>query len=252
MSIDIAKRSTINLYDPVEQVQQFVLSQGQASCDMTVPTQFHVNSSAFKVTSGEQVVANVASSILSNAQAISDEVSRAYASEASLQSDISSETANRASADSTLQTNINTQAGRITQEITDRQSAVTAEQGRATGAEALLQENIDSEATSRASADTAEQTARIASDATLQSNIDNEAALRASADTTLEGKIDAQKARIDAILNLSTEELNQFHEIVTAYTNADSSLQNLITNLTTEFTALKAVVDNLAPPPSDP
>ena len=101
MSIDIAKRSTINLYDPVEQVQQFVLSQGQASCDMTVPTQFHVNSSAFKVTSGEQVVANVASSILSNAQAISDEVSRAAASEASLQSDISSETANRASADST-------------------------------------------------------------------------------------------------------------------------------------------------------
>lgn len=60
-------------------------------------------------------------------------------------------------------------------------------------------------------------------------------------------KVRTEKDRIDHILNLSSQDLDTFKEIVTAYTNADSSLQNLITNLTTQFTALKAVVDSLAP-----
>ncbi len=69
---------------------------------------------------------------------------------------------------------------------------------------------------------------------------------RQNDDATLQSNIDAQKAHIDAILNLSTAELDTFKEIADAYTAADSNLQTLITNLTTDFNALKAVVDALA------
>ena len=62
---------------------------------------------------------------------------------------------------------------------------------------------------------------------------------------TLQANIDAEHGRIDGILSLSTEELNTFNEIATAFQNADSNLTTLINTLTTDFTALKDCVDLL-------
>jgi chromosome condensin MukBEF complex kleisin-like MukF subunit len=52
-----------------------------------------------------------------------------------------------------------------------------------------------------------------------------------------------EKARIDAILNLSSSDLDTFREIADAYQNADSNLQTLITNLTTDLAQLRADFD---------
>uniref|UniRef100_A0A6C0JTA4 Uncharacterized protein n=1 Tax=viral metagenome TaxID=1070528 RepID=A0A6C0JTA4_9ZZZZ len=241
----VYKRSQINLYDPIEQEFHFTLSQGLSSCDVDVPTPFHVQSSAFKVTSGNSVVENVASSILTNASAVLTEKTRAEAKEAELKTELDAEVTSRISADSLeavarqlVQTNLNT-------ESTARASADVA-----------LQQSIEQEASSRLSADLSAQDQIMAIQTahyTDKQSADQDRTLIrsefATADTALDNKITVEKERVDSILALSSEQLNSFREIADAYASADSNLQTLITTLTTEFNALKAVVDSLAPPP---
>lgn len=248
-------RQRLNLTAPSgEKLFLTQLSSGAAltaegTMTMTLPT--------LKLVSGESTIDNVATKIISNTTAVATEATTRAEADTALQANITAEAAARATAvnneattrstaDSTLQTNINAEA-------TAREAADTTLQG-----------NITTEATARAAADTAEAAARAAADTTLQTNIDTEVSARQSDvqtlntalvtevtnrqndNATLQFNIDDQKARIDAILNLSTAELDTFKEISDAYTAADSNLQTLITNLTTEFNALKAVVDALA------
>ena len=248
-------RQRLNLTAPSgEKLFLTQLSSGAAltaegTMTMTLPT--------LKLISGDQTIDNVANKIITNTNDLAAESTNRQNADATLQSNIDTEAAARATAinneattrstaDSTLQTNINAEA-------TAREAADTTLQG-----------NIDAEATARAAADTAEATARAAADTTLQTNIDTEVSARQSDvqlinttlasettnrqndSATLQSNIDAQKARIDAILNLSTTELDSFKEIADAYQDADSNLQTFITNLTTDFNALKAVVDALA------
>ena len=75
MPIDLNKRSAIHLYDQtdLDNVKQFVLSQGEDSCNITASTLFHVSSTAFKLTSvtnGTNVVHDVADTIIDNTQNI--------------------------------------------------------------------------------------------------------------------------------------------------------------------------------------
>ena len=240
----VSNRSQINLYDNVDGGFKFSLAQGQQSCAMDVPTQWHVSTEAFKLTSGSQVVANVATSIIENSAAVTAEQSRAEAKEAELKTELDAEVASRISADSVelvarqqVQTNLNT-------ESTARVSADQA-----------LQDAIDQEASSRLSADTLAQeqimAIQTAHSTDKQSADQDRTVIRsefATADQALDAKITTEKNRITAILDLSLTDLNTFKEISDAFTNADSSLQNLITTLTTEFNALKAVVDTLVPP----
>jgi hypothetical protein len=239
----IYKRSQINLYDNVEGEYKFSLAQGQQSCAMDVPTQWHVSTEAFKLTSGVQVVNNVAASILANSAAVTAEQSRAETKEAELKTALDDEVASRISADSQeavarqqVQTNLNAESS----------ARVSADQG--------LQQSIDQEASSRLQADldTQDQITDIqTAHATFkQSSAQDRTAIRsefAAADSALDAKITTEKDRIDAILALSIEELNTFKEIADAYTNADSSLQSLITTLTSRFDALEQVVNTLAP-----
>jgi hypothetical protein len=174
------------------------------------------------------------------------EKTRAEAKEAELKTELDSEVASRISADSQeaiarqlVQTNLNT-------ESTARASADQA-----------LQQSIDQEASSRLSADLyaqdqimAIQTAHYTD---KQSADQDRTAIRsefATADSALDNKITVEKERVDSILALSSEQLNSFKEIADAYASADSNLQTLITTLTTEFNALKAVVDTLVEQPS--
>ena len=248
-------RQRLNLTAPTG--EQLFLTQLSTGASLTAEGTMTMTLPTLKLVSGDQTIDNVANKIITNTNDLITEITNRQNDDATLQSNIDTEAAARATAvnneattrstaDSTLQTNINAEA-------TAREAADTTLQG-----------NIDAEATARTAADTAEATARAAADTTLQTNIDTEVSARQSDvqtlttnlitettnrqndDATLQSNIDAQKARIDAILNLSTAELDTFKEIADAYTAADSNLQTLITNLTTDFNALKAVVDALA------
>lgn len=177
--------------------------------------------------------------------------------------DIASEAVARTSADLSIETALN-------DESTARQAAVAAEENARLLADAAINASISTEIVSRQTADT-----------NLQNSIDTEIATRLSADQSidvvvstnavvasnssmanlnlisatksdlesvdlsLENSIANEKARIDGILNLSTADLDSFKEIVTAYENADTNLQTLITNLTTNFQELSNIVSTL-------
>ena len=248
--VDVYKRSQLNLYDAVDNLNHFKITQGESECKMVVPNIYDLNCPQMKLTSGDQVVANVASQILSNVADIAQESASRLSADLNLQGNIDNEASARTSGDSALDAKITVEKNRITQEISDRTSAVSAEAASRSSADQLLQENIDAEATARANADSAESSARTNADSTLQSNITAEATTRASADTALENKINVEKARIDFIVsNTQVEALDSLTEIVAAYQAADNSLISQVGALQTQLTALQAVVDALAENP---
>ena len=251
----MSTRQRLNLTAPtgeklfLTQLSTGVELNGEGTMTMTIP--------ALKVVSGSDTVNNVANSILANATAVVTEATNRANADTTLQANIDAEAAARATAitseattrstaDSTLQANINAEA--TARETADNtlQSNITAEATARTSADTTLQANITTEISDRQTAVSSEATARTSADTTLQANIDAEAATRAAAITSVQNDITTEKNRIDAILNLSQTELDTFKEISDAYQAADSNLQTLITNLTADFTALKAVVDTLA------
>jgi polyhydroxyalkanoate synthesis regulator phasin len=198
-----------------------------------------------KLTSGASVVNNVAASVINNTLLNTNETTRALLAESVLNQLILDEASARTTADSTLQANINVEKGRITQEITDRTTDVNTEETRALAAELVLQNNITAEAATRLAADNLESANRISADTNISTNLTNEISRASTAEALVQSNLDVQTGRIDGILNLSTAQLDSFTEIVAAYGSADSNLLTLITTLTTDFTALKAVVDQL-------
>ena len=196
------------------------------------------------------------------------ETAARQAADTTLTNNLAAETVARQAADTTLTNNLAAETAARQAADTTLTNLVEEESDARQTADATLTENLAAESATRAAEDVsinnaivAEAANRAAADTTLTNNLEEEVANRQAADTTLTNNLAEETAtrqeavdaltadlaierfRIDGILNLSAEELNSFQEIVAAYSAADSNLQTLITNLTTEFQALKAVVD---------
>ena len=149
-----------------------------------------------------------------------------------MQSNLDTETLSRINSDNLLQSNIDN----------ERDNRVSADN--------QLQVNIDAEAQNRQNADnainadlSAEVTNRTNADTVLQSNINTETAARISADTNITNSLNSEiadrisadnliNARIDFIeTNLDPVALDSLTEIVSAFQNADSDLNNTISAL---------------------
>lgn len=113
-------------------------------------------------------------------------------------------------------------------------------------ADTVLQSNIDAEALTRANRDveltdliSAEESARISAVSAEQKSREDadsaEQTAREDADNVLQVNINAEKARIDAILAGASIELDTLVEIVNAYQNADTSILSQITTLTSNL-----------------
>lgn len=248
-------RQRLNLEAPSG--EKLFLTQLSTGAALTAEGTMTMTLPVLKLVSGSDTVNNVANSIVANAAAVVTEATTRADADTTLQSNIDAEAAARATAitneattrstaDSTLQTNINNEATAREAADTTLQGNIDAEASTRASADTTLQTNITAEETARIAAVSAEATARAAADTTLQANIDAEATARAADVATLSADITTEKNRVNAILNLSQAELDTFKEISDAYQAADSNLQTLITNLTTDFNALKAVVDALA------
>jgi len=244
MSAVPAKKSVLKLYDGLEQLNEFKVDYSNESKVVhTYPVAAEWAGSTYKFTGSAGSVDDLlgyALTLRSDVDSASDNVAAEISRVEGLIGD--EETARIAgdaaasTARSTITTNLNAEITRATAAEGVNAAAIASETGRAEDAEGVLQSNIDSEADARALADSTEATARAAADTA-------EATARAAADTTLQSNIDVEKARIDAILNLSSSDLDTFKEIADAYQNADSSLQTLITNLTTDLAQLRADFD---------
>ena len=115
----VYKRSQINLYHNYEDQgglpmeNKFSIIQGLSSCSMDVPTEWHVSTNALRLTSGQDVVTNVASSILGNAAAVLAEQGRAELAEGTLTTDLAAETTRATQAEQTLTADLAIEKARI-------------------------------------------------------------------------------------------------------------------------------------------
>jgi hypothetical protein len=167
-----------------------------------------------------------------------------------LQNNINSEASTRANADSLLQSNLDTETLSRINSDNLLQSNIDNERDNRVSADNQLQVNIDAEAQNRQNADnainadlSAEVTNRTNADTVLQSNINTETAARISADTNITNSLNSEiadrisadnliNARIDFIeTNLDPVALDSLTEIVSAFQNADSDLNNTISAL---------------------
>jgi len=244
MSVVGAKRSVFKLYDGLEQLNEYKIdysSEAKIAHHYAVGAEF--NGSTYKFVGSAGSVDDMLGHALSlrndvdnNASNVASEISRVEGligdeETARIAGDAAASTAR-----STITTNLNNEITRATAAEGVNATAIATETGRAEDAEAVLQSNIDNEASAR-------QTA-VSNEATARANADSaEATARADADAVLQSNIDTEKARINAILNLSSADLDTFKEIEDAYKNADSSLQTLITNLTSDLAQLRADFD---------
>jgi hypothetical protein len=240
-----SKRSTLNLYDPVEGEFKFQLHQGQTKSEMNVPTNFEVYAPVFKLVSGASIVENVAVKILANASAVASEIVNREDADSVIEGKIADESSARTSADASLQANVDVEKGRITAEIEQRTTAVNAEAGARQQADQQLESSISNERIFAMEARGYLETQMLTADSALDTKITEEKARAEAKESSIDAAIETEKSRIDSILNLSSQDLDSFKEIADAYSTADNNLTNLINTLTTQFNALKAVVDTL-------
>lgn len=149
-------------------------------------------------------------------QEVSAEESRAMLAEQGLQSDIDAEEVRAMAAESALDVRLDVLEqdpttktyvdgevsdlqGQITQEIADRQSAVSTEQSRAVAAEEALDARLDV----------------LEADPVTKSYVDSQ-------DSGLQGQINTEKGRIDAILSASEADKDSFAEIVQLINSVDT------------------------------
>jgi hypothetical protein len=171
----------------------------------------------------------------SNARAAADtaETQARISADNALDAKIVAETAARESSQTSQATLISAQSTALNTEISNR---TTADSGLQTQIDDIVAENA----------------ARTASGATVdevnavQSNLDAEVvraqlAEQANASAIVTGDA-ALQAQLDAIIGTSPETLDTLQEIVTAYSNADSTLQGLINTNTGTLAALQTTI----------
>jgi len=117
-------------------------------------------------------------------------------------------------------------------DIKSLNDAIVAEESARASADSTLQGNIESEASARSSADSvlqgnieSEESARVAADGVLQGNIDSEESARIAGDASLQSQIN------DIVSNVDPLALDSLSEIVTAFQEADSDLNEAITSV---------------------
>ena len=133
------------------------------------------------------------------------EASRAAAAEAAIQSELDALEVEHAADTATLQGNID------------------AEASRAQAAEAVIVDAVNKEQSNRVVAVDSLRTVVNDADASIASDLADEATDRKAADDALQANIDAEKARINAILEASTADADSFAEIVALINSVDTT-----------------------------
>lgn len=141
---------------------------------------------------------------------------------------LATETSARDAADTTLQNNID------------------AEIARATSIESGLRTDVDSvqaQITANDSDITALQTLQSGDVSGLQSQLDAEVTRATSVESGLRTDVDTVTGRVDTLIGTSPETLDTIQEIVIAFEDADSDLQQVIVNNSSRLTTTETDID---------
>jgi hypothetical protein len=238
------KKSVFKIYDGLEQLQEYKVDfSNESKVVTTYPAAAEFSGSTYKFTGSAGTIDDMVAYILTLRSDVNYTDTRLLNEILRVSGLITDEESARISGDaaastarSAIQSSLNAEVTRATAAESVNATAVATETARAEAAEGVLQNNITAEAAARVLAISNESTTRANESA-------YEATQRLAGDSELETKINTEKARIDAILNLSSSDLDTFKEIATAYQNADSNLQTLITTLTSQISQLRSDFD---------
>ena len=176
-----------------------------------------------------------------------EEVARA-SGDATLQSNIDSEVTARTNADTALQNNIDAEATTRANADSDLTASIAAEVARATGIEGGLRTDVNTNtaAIAQNAADlTVEVTRAQAAEAANAQAIADETTRATGVEGGLRTDVDAVTGRVDAIVGTSPETLDTLQEIVAAFEDADSDLQNVISANSGRLTVNEGDIDAL-------
>ena len=182
-----------------------------------------------------------------------EEVARA-AGDATLQSNIDSEVTARTNADTALQNNIDAEATTRANADSDLTASLAAEVARATGIEGGLRTDVNTNtaAIAQNAADlTVEVTRAQAAEAANAQAIADETTRALGVEGGLRTDVDAVTTRVDHIVGTSPETLDTLQEIVAAFEDADSDLQNVISANSGRLTVNEGDIDALEVRASD-
>jgi hypothetical protein len=180
-------------------------------------------------------------------EAIGTENLRAFAAEASLQSQITNVLSNvdGAALDSlteivsAFQAADSTLNGAITSLASSASSAISTEQAARIAADSALQGEID-----------AEEVARAAADTTLQNNISSEASIRASAISSVQSAVDAEETRamgVEAQLQSDHDDLDGYaQDIRSDVDDLDGYAQDIRSDLDSEISRAQAAESSIS------
>ena len=191
---------------------------------------------------------------------IDSEVSRATAAEGVLTSDLASEVSRATAAEAQLTSDLSDEVSRATAAEAQLTSDLSDEVSRATAAEGVLTSDLASEV-SRATAAEAQLTSDLsdevsratAAEGVLTSDLASEVSRATAAESALASDLAAVNTRVDNVLsNVDAVALNSLSEIVTAFQEADSDLNDAIsllagngsTNLASVSAALQSQIDS--------
>lgn len=191
---------------------------------------------------------------------IDAEISRATSIESGLRTDVDSLQSQVADNDSDilslqglvgsdvgdLQSQLDSEVTRATAAEGVNANAIATEKTRAEGIEAGLRTDVDSiqaQITANDSDITVLQTLQSGDVSGLQSQLDAEVTRATGVESGLRTDVDTVTGRVDTLIGTSPETLDTIQEIVAAFEDADSDLQQVITNNSSRLTTTETDID---------
>jgi len=147
---------------------------------------------------------------------------------------------------SDLQSQIDSEVARATAAEGVNANAIATEKTRAEGIEAGLRTDVDSiqaQITANDSDITALQTLQSGDVSGLQSQLDAEVTRATGVESGLRTDVDTVTGRVDTLIGTSPETLDTIQEIVIAFEDADSDLQQVIVNNSSRLTTTETDID---------
>lgn len=252
-------RQRLNLEAPTG--EKLFIVQREIDSAIESDTTLEFNTTALKLTSGNNVVNNLALEMNANKDGIAaqtlERLDQYNNPTEGYTAYLAAEIANREAAlvtlqatreqhDSELQTSLTNEIAARTAKDTELTATLSTEVEARLQGDYNINNNLTSERFARTQADNDVRNARIAGDNTLDDSLDEVVSQRQSGDAAVQALIDSVKSRVDGMLALSTAQLDSFHEIQTAYESADTAFINTVGTLTTRLTALQGIVNEFA------
>lgn len=248
------RRQRIDLKTP-DGLRQFSIVQKNNVTEFITETPFELRNPFMSLQSGGTYVSNLAHKVLTNTSNLFMETSKMSEQDAEItesignmetarQSQITSEVAQRELKDSEIESSMNVMVDARTSKDLVFESSISLMGTQRAAGDVVLAQQLSSAKTARADADSMEKVLSATRDSELAAQISSLNTELDAVDTSLREALEVENARLDIILNSSTNELNSFKELADSFESADAVLQEEIDELSSAISRMENLIEN--------